>query len=62
LGREYRLKDNVFSRWKAPFLANAPRISTDEHLAVPAEARITELEQVIGRPTFELEVAKKPLI
>jgi transposase len=57
--REYQLKDDMFSRWKAQFLANALKLIEREHLADPAEARIAELERVIGRLTLELEVAKK---
>lgn len=57
--REYQLKDDMFSRWKAQFLANAPKLFEREHLADPTEARIAELERVIGRLTLELEVAKK---
>ena len=58
--REYQLKDDMFSRWKAQFLANAPKLFEREHLADPAEARIAELERVIGRLTLELEVAHLP--
>jgi transposase len=57
--REYQLKDDMFSRWKAQFVANAPKLFEQDHLVNPAEARIAELEQVIGRLTLELEVAKK---
>lgn len=57
--REYQLKDDMFSRWKAQFLANAPKLFEQEHLADPADTRIAELERVIGRLTLELEVAKK---
>ena len=57
--REYQLKDDMFSRWKAQFLANAPKLFGHERLADPAEARIAKLERVIGRLTLELEVAKK---
>jgi transposase len=57
--REYQLKDDMFSRWKAQFVANAPKLFEHEHQTDPAEARIAELERVIGRLTLELEVAKK---
>ncbi len=57
--REYQLKDDMFSRWKAQFVANAPKLFEREHLADPHEARVAELERVIGRLTLELEVAKK---
>lgn len=57
--REYQLKDDMFSRWKAQFVANAPKLFERQNLTDPAEARIAELERVIGKLTLELEVAKK---
>lgn len=57
--REYQLKDDMFSRWKAQFVASAPKLFERENLTDPAEARIAELERVIGKLTLELEVAKK---
>ena len=57
--REYQLKDDMFSRWKAQFVANAPKVFEHGNPTDPAEARIAELERVIGRLTLELEVAKK---
>jgi transposase len=59
--RQHQLSDTLFYRWKAEFLAGAPRIfEPDPGLAV-AETRIAELERLVGRLTLELEVSKKAL-
>jgi transposase len=58
--REHQLKDTVFSRWKQQFLEQAPQVfQRGGQPNDQAEARIAELEQVIGRLTVELEIAKK---
>ena len=57
--REYQLKETVLSRWKQQFLEHAPQVFQREQPTDQAEARIAELEQVIGRLTVELEIAKK---
>jgi transposase-like protein len=57
--REYQLKPTLFDRWKKHFLASAPQLFAREQMLDPAEARIAELERVVGKLTLELEVAKK---
>lgn len=60
--RQHQLSDTVFYRWKADLLAGLPGIfESDPQLAV-AEARIAELERLVGRLTLELEVSKKALL
>ncbi len=59
LCREHHLKDSLLSRWKQEFLNDAARIFQHEDSLQQAEARIAELERVVGRLTLELEVAKK---
>jgi len=56
--RAHRLKPDLFSKWKAHFLANAAAVFQREE-ADPAQARIAELERLAGRLSLELEVAKK---
>ena len=56
--REHSLKPDLFSKWKAHFLANAAVVFQREE-ADPAQARIAELERLAGRLSLELEVAKK---
>lgn len=57
--REYDLKPQVLSNWKAEFLAKAPSVfqSLDHHS--DEQARIAELERLVGRLTMQLEIAKK---
>jgi len=51
--REYRLRPQVFSRWREEFLERAPEIFATQ------PRRGDELERMIGRLTRELEAAKK---
>lgn len=55
--REYRLRPQVFSRWREEFLKLAPGIFACERSE--EQERIAELERMVGRLTMELEVAKK---
>jgi len=57
--REYRLKPEVFSRWRAEFLERAPEIFATRPSRGEEQERIAELERMVGRLTMELEVAKK---
>jgi transposase-like protein len=58
--RQQQIKDSLLYRWKQEFLERAPQLfakgSTGQSLE---QARIAELEGVIGRLTVELEAAKK---
>jgi transposase len=57
--REHQLKDTQFYHWKDQFLHNAAKAfpQDDEHRR--DQARIAELEQLVGRLTLQLEAAKK---
>lgn len=57
--REHQIKETVLSRWKQQFLEHAPELFQRGQPDAQAETRIAELEQVIGRLTVELEIAKK---
>ena len=57
--REYGIKDSVLSRWKAEFLERAPTVFASGSGPDPRDARIAELERMVGRLTMELEMAKK---
>jgi len=57
--REHHLKETVLSRWKQQLLEHAPQLFQRGQTHDQAEARIAELEQVIGRLSVELEMAKK---
>lgn len=60
--REHQIKEMLLSRWKQQFLAHAPPLFQQGQPNAQAETRIAELEQVIGRLTVELEIAKKALL
>ena len=57
--REYDLKAQVVTRWKAEFLERAPTLFASDQQRDDAQARIAELERLVGRLTMELEIAKK---
>ncbi len=57
--REYDLKEQVVTRWKAEFLERAPTLFAPDQQRDDAQTRIAELERLVGRLTMELEIAKK---
>jgi len=57
--RQYQLKPEIVSRWKAEFLERAPQLFQSKEQNSQEQARIAELERMIGRLTLELEIAKK---
>lgn len=61
--REYGIKDTVLSRWKQEFLERAPELfgQSQNNRAQTQEARIAELERMVGRLTMQLDMAKKVL-
>ena len=57
--RQYNLKPQAGSRWKTEFLEKAPQLFQAREQSSQEQARIAELEGMIGRLTLELEIAKK---
>ncbi len=57
--REYDLKEQVVTRWKAEFLERASTLFAPDQQRDQDAARIAELERLVGRLTLELEIAKK---
>ena len=57
--RDYELKEQVVTRWKAEFLERAPTLFATSQQRDDAQSRIAELERLVGRLTMELEIAKK---
>ena len=57
--RKHRLSPNLPGVWKATFLERAPLVFQDDQRRDGQEARIAELERVLGRLTLENEVLKK---
>lgn len=57
--RDLNINENLLSRWKQQFLTQASSIFAPAHEAQEKDTRIADLEQMVGRLTLELEVAKK---
>ena len=57
--REYQLRPQVFLRWRKEFVERAPEIFATEQSRGDEQERIVDLEQMVGRLTMKLEVAKK---
>src|SRR5512143_522614 len=57
--REYHLKPDLFSKWKAQFVHNAAKVFQSGEIVEPAQAQVAELERLVGRLTVQLEAAKK---
>ena len=60
IAQQHRIKPDLITRWRRQFLENATSLfERGNHHGGVAEARITELEQALGKKTMELELAKK---
>jgi transposase len=57
--REYQIKDTVLSRWKQEFLARATEIFEQPQDSQDKDARIAELERMVGRLSMQVEISKK---
>jgi hypothetical protein len=49
----------MINDWKAQFLAAAPQAFESNALSSGEAERIAELEQMVGKLTMQLEIAKK---
>ncbi len=59
--REYEIKDTVLSRWKQEFLSKATQVFEQPQDLQEKEARIVELERMVGKLTMKVELQKKVL-
>jgi transposase-like protein len=59
--RDYGIKDTVLSRWKQEFLAKAVQVFEQPKEEQEKEAKIAELERMVGKLTMQLELSKKVL-
>jgi transposase-like protein len=59
--REYNIKDTVLSRWKQEFLSKATQVFEQPQAVQEKEARIAELERMVGKLTMKVELQKKVL-
>src|SRR5882757_3826051 len=59
LCRKHNLKPQLIAYWKAAVLERLPTLFQDNPQASQDQIRIAELEQLIGRQAYELELLKK---
>ena len=57
--RKYELTGQMVNDWKTQFLAAAPQVFEKDTLNGGEQERIAELEQMVGKLTMQLEIAKK---
>jgi len=57
--REYGLRSSLLSRWKTAFVERAALVFESEEHRSQEQARIAELERLVGRQTLEIEILKK---
>ncbi len=53
--RQYNLKSQLLSRWKAEFIENAARVFQSDEQRSQEQARIAEQERLVGRQALEGE-------
>jgi len=59
LCREHQLSTSLLTTWKQTYLDRLPIVFQAEEQHDSEQARIAQLEQIIGRQTIELEILKK---
>ena len=59
LCRKHSIKPNLIANWKAAVLERLHTVFEADGLHDADRTRIAELEQLVGRQTYELEVLKK---
>ena len=59
LCRKYNLKPQLLAYWKAAAVERLPSFFQDDGQGSQDQRRIAELEQLVGRQAYDLEVLKK---
>jgi transposase len=59
LCRKHNLKPQLIAHWKAAALERLPSLFQDDGQASQDQLRIAELEQLVGRQAYDLEILKK---
>jgi len=57
--RRHALSPNLLATWKATFLEKAQTLFQGDEQRDEDQARIAELEQLLGRATRQIEILKK---
>ncbi len=56
--RQHQVSEGLFYEWQAEFIAHSARVFAKEEELAAAEARIGELERLVGRLVLQLELDK----
>jgi transposase len=59
LCRKHNLKPQLIAYWKAAVLERLPMLFQEDDQSSQAQLRIAELEQLVGRQAYDLEILKK---
>jgi transposase len=59
LCRKHNIHPQLLGRWKATVLEGLPTLFQEDPQASQDHTRIAELEQLVGRQAYELEILKK---
>lgn len=59
LCRQHQLSPSLLTLWKDTFLERLPLLFGDDARLGQEQARVAELEQLVGRLALELEILKK---
>lgn len=59
LCRKHNLKPQLIAHWKTAVVQRLPSLFEDDSRRDQDQIRIAELEQLVGRQAYELEVLKK---
>jgi transposase-like protein len=59
LCRKHKLQSQLLGRWKATVLERLHTLFQEDAQVNQDQARISELEQLVGRQALELEILKK---
>ena len=59
LCRKHNLKPQLLATWKSGVLERLPTLFQDDGQISQDQQRIAELEQLLGRQAYELEILKK---
>lgn len=57
--RQHNLKPQLLAYWRATVLERLPSLFQDDGQHNQDQARIAELEKLLGRQAYELEILKK---
>jgi transposase len=59
VARKHNLKPQLIANWKAAVLERLPTLFQEDSHSSQDQLRIAELEQLVGRQAYDLEILKK---